>query len=398
LNLSTQKLHQYELPYAPQFSFDNFKPVVDVERNIAIMPAYDDVVFKTDDSGETVFEFRIVLFDLTTFDIVCLLPVRDFKTDQLDCADYSCKAMADTFLAAEKNKNYNDALGEFYANLNTIKVVPDGIWLCWRGGILRKINSEYNLSPLLVTSSMPRSAEGMFASTYFHSDLYHIDKYIIVLSENSSFYKSPVPDLESTDSESPIALKLEQTSLDELYNLSYSPVKRSEIEERDNIKIEVTDLSTKESIIDALDQMQAVVSDLKAFGIGSILSFVIKDTKGKTLQEPQFFAEAVEYAPELMNAIVKKFINFSNAKYTYRNAEETALCFAVFELTKKGEHYLTTILEYLAVIDLDHDVFNLENVIPLIENTYSDAELRKKMEAVSKQLAEWYEYYQKEAQ
>ncbi len=394
LDPNVMTIEQFELPFAPQFSFNESKPVVDIKNNSVIMPAFGDVAFKTNSSGETVFECLIVLLDLNTFEILQLLSVRDFPKNQLGCTEYDGEEMANQFLSSPKTEDYSDAVRDFYENLTTIKIVSDGFWLCWRGGILRKVDSDFNLSPLLVTSSRPRSSGlGMFQDHYFHSHLYHIDSSSIMLAEALDFYKTPMPNLDIADLETPIALELENTSLDEFYLLSYSNEKQSEIENRDKIPIQVKDFSTKKSFVDALVQIEMMVSDLKTQEIGSTLIFGISDTKGKTLEEPAFFAKAVEYAPELIKSIIEKFIQIKKAKYLYRTAEETALCHAVFELAKKGDSYLDITLQYLAAIDLDHDVFNIENVLPILEETYTAKELKKKMQAISKALAEWYQNY-----
>lgn len=168
---------------------------------------------------------------------------------------------------------------------------------------------------------------------------------------------------------------------------------KKEIPQRNEIKIEVKDLSNGESILDALSQMEAAVTDWANFA--KVLIFTVSDTNGRILDEPDFFAEAIEheYAPERIQSIVEKFIQYPKVKYIYRNPEETALCYAVFELAKEGEVFLETILRYLAVIDLDHDVFNIENLIPILEEMYSQNGLLKKMKTVSENLSEWYEYY-----
>lgn len=397
LDLNTGTVEQYELPFAPQFSFGSFKPVVDIENNRAIMPVYDEVVHKTKENGDPLFEFRLFLLNLTTFETTHLFSVRDFPKDQLGYYEYECEEMAEQFLSPKRSDDYDDALRTFYENLNTIKVVKDGIWLCWRGGILRKVTFDFNLSPLLVTSTMPTSTlKGMFTHTHFHSNLYQIDDSLIVFEEGLVLYKTPMPNWKDNDIDTPIALQLDNTDFDDIYQLSYSKDQYVEIETRNQIKIQVADLSSKDSYMSALTQMEKIVSSLETQGIGSVLIFTVSDTQGSTLHEPEFFAQAVVYAPEQVKTIIEKFNQYKKAKYLYGNPEKTALCHAVFELAKTGGTYLTTVLRYLSIIDLDHDVFNRENLLPYLEETYSLEELARKMEAVSEKLAEWYICYKEE--
>lgn len=399
LNIEAQKLNQFELPFAPQFSFGEFKPVIDIENNRAIMPLYDDVPNKINASGEVVFEYRIGLFDLNSFDLTHTLSVRDFPTSLLACGENENKEMANLFLGTDRDKDYTDTQRDFFENLNTIKVVKDGMWLCWRSGILQKIDSEFNTSPLLVTNTLPNnSAEGLFQHTLFHSHLYHIDDTTIILAEHRDLYKSPMPQIDGKDIETPIALNFEETSLDELYNLTYSKENLKEIDLRDSIQINVTDLSTKEGIIDALTQIETIVSNLKAAGIGKTLVLLFNDAKETTLQEPEFFAEAAAIAPELIQRILEKVMANNSIRFIYRNEEEAVLCHAVSELAKKGEAYLDTIIKYLNAIDEpDYNEFVRVNVIQYIEKTYSVDVIKKKTKAFSPQLGEWYEYYREEA-
>ena len=398
LNPETQKIDQFELAYAPQFSFGEFKPAIDIANNWVIMPLYDDISNKTNASGEIVFEYRIALFDLNTFDIAHVLSVRDFPENQLGYDESDGEEMAELFMGTDRDDDYAEMQQEFFENLNTIQVVDDGMWLCWRGGIVRKMNLHFALSPLLATASRPHnSIEGMFNHGYFHSHLYYADNTVLVLKEGNSFYKAAMPNLDIAAIETPIALQLEKTSRDEIYNLSYSQEDIKEIELRDFIQIKVTDLSAHESIMDALDQIEIVVADLPAAGIGQTLLFTFSDTKENTLNEPEFFAKAVSIAPERIQQILEKLMANNAIKYLYRNDEETALCHAVSELAKKGEAYLDTMIKYLGAIeDPDYNEFIRENVIQYLEQTYSVAVIKEKTKAFSPQLGEWYEYYREE--
>ena len=398
LNLETQKLDQFELPFAPQFSHGEFKPVIDIENNRIVMPLYDDVSSKTNASGEVVFEYKIALFDMNTFDITHVLSVRDFPKNQLGYYENDGEEMAELFLGSDRDSDYVEMQQEFFENLNTIKIVEDGMWLCWRSGIVRKVSSDFILSPLLVTATLPNNTEkSMFQHTYFHSHLYHIHNTTIVLEEAPNFYKTAVPKLDGVDFETAIPLQLEKTNLDELYNLTYSKENIKEIELRDSVQIKVTDLSTKEGIINALTQIETIVSDLKAAGIGNTLLFTFSDANDNTMQEPEFFAKAVSIAPERIQQILEKLMANNAIKYLYRNDEETALCHAVSELAKKGEAYLDTMIKYLGAIeDPDYNEFIRENVIQYLEQTYSVAVIKEKTKAFSPQLGEWYEYYREE--
>lgn len=390
LDCDRKVITKFELPHARHHDFDPFLPVIDLSNDTVIYPAYEDVLVKNSSHGETLFDFRIVFLDLNTFEIRNVLSVRDFTEDH-------CESIAEQLNSSERSEDYFEAVMEFYENLNSITVVEDGIWLCWRGGILRKINTDSVLSPLLVTSLLSDSTiTGMFNHTDFHSKLHSIDNETIILYDYQDLYKAELPDFSFNNRDIPIPLELTKITIDDLYHLTYSDEQEEEIAEQDYIKIKIEDLSTREGIAQALGKIENVASDLKAAGIGSILKFIIKDAKGQTLHEPEFFVIAIHHNPQQVESIIRKFIKNPKVEYVYRNEEETALCYAVYELAKTRDTHLTTVLQYLACIDLDHDVFNIENTLPVLQNMYTIDGLSKKMKSISQELAEWYEYYMEE--
>lgn len=388
----------YSLPYAPNSSFGEVKLFINTKKNIGIMPYYGNVDVKKSHNEKLLFDFKIMLFDLNTFKHK-LLSVRDFEQNQLDCNEYNCNDMASEFLNSSDEKNYKDAVIKFCDNLNSIEFVEDGFWLCWRGGILRKVYDDKILSPLLVTSEMSNSnMAGMFEFTHFHSYLYKIKDQQVFLFEHSDYYVFDVPKIVNQKSEALIPIQLDKITLEEIENLTYSNEKVKEILNLDKVLILVDDLLKDESLIHALQQIETKVTSLEDLGIGTKLVFQVEDKKGVVLTEEIFFEKVIllEEAPKKIQFIIEKFCQYPRAKYVYRNEEETALCHAVLELAKQGEDYLDIVIQYLTKIDLDHDVFNIENVIPLLEEKYTRVFLSAKIKSISDDLLDWYEFYCKE--
>ncbi|HKO63821.1 MAG TPA: hypothetical protein VJU13_01345 [Candidatus Nitrosocosmicus sp.] len=151
LNMKSYTVEQFEIPFAPQYSINDFEPVIDIENNRCIMPSYDEILTKTTDLGETVFEFRIVLFDLDTFRTISVLSVRDFTDTEIDFRQqYENKEMKRLLLGSKEGEDYWKAINSFYENLKKIRVAPDGFWLFWHDGFTRKINTDLSISTLLV--------------------------------------------------------------------------------------------------------------------------------------------------------------------------------------------------------------------------------------------------------
>lgn len=55
-------------------------------------------------------------------------------------------------------KEYNEALAHFIQNLNSMRLsTGNSVWLCWRGGIVRRVDYDGNLSPIYAASKLPYS-------------------------------------------------------------------------------------------------------------------------------------------------------------------------------------------------------------------------------------------------
>ncbi|VXB20239.1 conserved hypothetical protein [Flavobacterium sp. 9AF] len=391
----TQKESYYNLPHVPHSSYDIVKPFIGTQKNIGIMPFYGNVAVKKGVNKSTLFEYKIILFDLHSFEIE-LLNVRDFEESQLGCFDYNSKELANQFLNPKDDEEYQEALTEFCDNLNAVLFLNDGFWLCWRSGIMRKVYEDKTLSPLLVTSSMSNmSIVGMHEFTTFHSYLHKIEDKKVVLYEHSDYHIFDLPEIANVKSEVSIPIQLKKVTIEEIEELSYSKEKSKEIANLGKIIIQADDLFDEENLIYILKQIESKVANIAELGMGTKLVFHIEDKKGKILKEQDFFEKVIilKNAPKTVQSIIEKFCQYPKAKYVYRNDEQTALCFAVLELAKQGEAYLETVLFYLTTIDLDHDVFNRENLIPYLDEKYPRDFLLKKVKSVSEDLLEWLEYY-----
>ncbi|WP_445456698.1 hypothetical protein [Flavobacterium sp. HNIBRBA15423] len=394
-NSITKESTYYDLPYAPSSSFGEVKPFISTQKNIGIMPYYGNVDVKKGNNEELLFDFKIMLFDLNTFKYE-LLSVRDFEQNQLDRYVNYCSELVSKFLNPNDEEDYNDAVIEFCDNLNSIEFVEDGFWLCWRSGVLRKVYDDKTLSPLLVTSEMSNAnMAGMFEFTTFHAYIHKITDKKIFLSEHTDYYVFDLPEITNQKSEMLIPIYLKKIDLEEIDKLTYNKENDKEISNLGKIIIEVNDLSKEEDLINALQQIENKISNIEELGIGTKLVFHLEDKKGTVLNEKDFFEVVIgfEQAPEKVRSIIEKFCHYSKARYTYRNEEETALCYAVLELAKQGEKYLNIVIQYLSKIDLDHDVFNIENLLPYLEQQYTRDFLKKNIKLISEDLLEWYEYY-----
>jgi hypothetical protein len=396
-NPLTKESEFFKLPYPPpaKIGFEFVGPCINAQKNIGVMPFFGKVTAKK--SGDRhLFEFKLLTFELTGFKTE-ILSVRDYEEDQLGCYDDNCTEMASCFLSSIEDKNYLDSVAEFCEDLNSIVFVENGFWLCWRGGILRKVYDDKRLSPLLVTSSISGNSDKRIFST-FHSNLFRLSDEAIVLSEHEDYYVCDLQEIENLASETIIPLSLEKTDIQTVEKLVYTAEDLIEIEGLGKIHIKVNNFENDESIQDALEQMQVKTNSMDTLGIGSQLVFQMEDMAGNILEEPKFFRRAItlKQGPAMIARIVDNFCRYSKARYMHRNEEEGALCHAVFELAQYGEDYLDVVIKYMATIDIDHDVFVAETLLPYLNEKYSRDFLIKRVKPFSERLLEWLEGYWEE--
>ena len=381
----TLHIDRFEMQYPQSAQFGVKAPMTSSSKNIGVMPYWGKVEVNKDVAGNFVFVYKLMIFDLNTFDILQVLPVRDYAVTQLECYESECEEMAQLFSAGVLNDEYNDALTTFCQDLNSIVFdeMEDAFWLCWRGGIVRKVGFDGSLSPLLVASSVPGSTSmEPFEHKMFHTSIYKIDRDSIILEEHTTQYKMPLHGVDLSAKTTFIPITLQKIEEDAAV-LTVSDEIEQQIKERGKVIIAVDDLTSEKGFQDALQQMIALTEDIDAIGCGDQLAFFIKDSKGEGLDDSQFFkaASKIEGTAEKMKKIVENFANYPGAARLYINEEETALCYAAYELACSGPAYIPIIFKYLSVIDEDHDVFNTEKLIPVLMETYNNTEYQNAIES-----------------
>ena len=381
----TLHIDRFEMQYPQSAQFGVKAPVISSSKNIGVMPYWGKVEVNKDVAGNFVFVYKIMIFDLDTFDVLQVLPVRDYAVTQLECYESECEEMAQLFSAGVLNDDYNDALTTFCQDLNSIVFdeMEDAFWLGWRGGIVRKVGLDGRLSPLLVAYSVPNNAtQGAFEHKTFHTSINKIEADFIILEEHNVLYKMPLQNVDLSAKTAFIPIGLQKIEEDAAV-LAVSDEIEQQIKERGKVVIAVDDLTSEKGFQDALQQMTELTKDIDAIGCGDQLAFFVKDNKGEALDDSQFFKAAtkIEGTVEKMKAIIENFANYPRAARLYINEEETALCYAVYELACSGPAYIPTIFKYLSVIDEDHDVFNTENLIPFLMETYTNTEYQTTIES-----------------
>lgn len=382
----TLHIDRFEMQYPQSAQFGAKAPVISSSKNIGVMPYWGEVETKKNESGNPVFIYKVMVFDLNTFDVISIIPVRDYPISQLDCYESSCEKMAEVFSSDVSNSDYEETLTTFCEDLNSIVFdkKEDAFWLCWRGGIVRKVSLNNPISPLLVTSFLPNTTgtQEPFGFPFFHSQLIQIEDGYLVLEEHNNKYMMNLQGVNLNSGDVYISIALTSFA-EEGGNIKASPELEQIMEEKGKVVVKVADLTLQESYFDALDQIVSLTEDIDAIGCGEQLAFLIKDNNGTTMDDQQFFKAAISYsgAAEKIKGIIENFVKYPKADRLYITAEETALCYAVYELACSGPEYFPTIFRYLSVIDEDHDVFNTETLIPFLMETYADTEHQNTIES-----------------
>ncbi len=375
----TGKNKHFALPFPPKEMFEKKVPVIDKKQNIGIMQDWDNIEIKTGPDGDPRFIEKLVFFDLDNFQILRIVPVREYRANQIDCFEKARIKHASALMKGPGDDKYNEAMKTLMENLNTIHVNEneDSFWLCWRAGVLRKvaIDGSY-ISPMFVVSKLPGYGSDLrpFEFTTFHSHLEEVHEDHLVLSGHSDHLIFPIKGLDFGSSEEYIPIELLPFPEEKKIKIIVPGELKKREKELGKVVIAVEDLDEKESVLDGLDQMVNLTKDIASIRDGWKLVFLVKDKKGKNQDDEEFFKKAVkiEGAPEKIREVIENFIQYPDAEELYIHEEATALCYAAENLALHDPKYIDTTLQYLAVMDFEHDVYCSETLIPNLIEKYSE--------------------------
>lgn len=397
LDVKNMQITNHPLPHPQCDMFEVKEPVVIPKINRGFIPLWDKVTVKKNKEGEDVFEFKLLVFTLDTIEIVQKVTVREFEEAQLAYYEGYCSSMAEAFTSGIQDKEYEKALTNFTQELNSIvfNSLENCIWLCWRGGIIRRMDlNDGSLSPILATESYPDStSKGVFKFPTFHSKIAEVHEGYLLIKEHSTYYRLSLAGLDLKSDVEVLPVNLQR------YNMSIISSEEAKVAEnlRNKILIEVGDLNSKKGFHEGLDEMILLIKNIDTIRKGEILAFAIKDKKGKIMFDGTFFREAAKDTKTLdkIATLVQLFATYPKAGELYIDCEETALCYANLVLAQISSEYLHINFQYLSVIDVDHDVFNREVLIPFLMEKYQDTSQMKiiyeQLSAISELWIEGYE-------
>jgi len=368
------------LPSPSRDDFEEATIQINTKKNIGAITNWDSIPVLYETDGSPRFLTSINIFDLNNFSIIKTLAVREYKVSHLTCYESSDQEIANSLISGENSDDYDKAICETQENLNSIYFCEneDSLWLCWRAGVLRKIALDGSWkSPLLVAvKSTNGSCTEPFGLRTTHTHfLSEGNKHIIVKEHSEKIFISLEGiNLKSSQEFIPIDLMPLPNEIE--VEAQVPEHLDSTLNEMSFIVIQVENLLEKSSILNALTNILTLSKDIDEIRRGHELPFLIKDKFGNFWEDEKFFHEAIKInkAAEIINEIVQNFINYKDASELYISDEETALGYAVYELSLSSPKYIDTALSYLSIIDFEHDVLCREKLIPQLMEKYGQSE------------------------
>ncbi len=394
VNFETEAYQKYILPYPQLEDFDKKSPTIDAENGKAIMPYWGKVEIAKDDNGNDLFIFKIIIIDLDTFEIEKILPVRKFTQRQLSYFEDAANRTAENVQLSPDSEEYDEAMSDFCGNLNNIVLDDDGqsFWLCWRGGIVRRVDYDGNMSPLYAaTSRTYNTIVGAFELFNYHSYLMEVNKEGLILQEHSNQQWMAIENIEKMDANIDEFIGISLTELPETETISIIKSEEAEQEEKERIYnvINFDSFDKDEDILKVLEEMLS----MKFEQIGHYLAFLYKDKDGKEYQEYEFFERAIDVdgAVPLIEKIANKTLAFGIDGVYGANNEDHALFNLFFRLVLSDKKYAPMGFKYLEAVDLDHDVDNFGDMIGALEEVLEEKfeeELNK-----NEYVKDYYDYF-----
>lgn len=208
IDLKTGEHRKQALPDTKLDDSDKKSPYIDHKNDKIVFPYYTEVAYREDADQGDIFTFQVAVVDLKTFELEKVIPVRDMPMRLLECyEDDAQKAATNLKLKpepeTEEEKKWQKAVKTLNGNLNSLTFDEDGksFWICWRGGIVRRVDYDGNLSPLY--AKVQDLGEGKmsppFEDHFNHSVLYNIYPDRLVILEHSIFAQIRMEDLKGKD-------------------------------------------------------------------------------------------------------------------------------------------------------------------------------------------------------
>lgn len=382
------------LPYPQLSQFGNIVPEIDRKNGKAILAYWGEVEKIKDEKGYPQFVFKIIIYDLNTFEVDKIIPVRIFNKRQLTYSEGEAQKTINDIINPEDKEAYNDAMTTFCENLNNIVIdkVSQAFWVCFRGGIIRKIDYKGNMSPIYATNTRRHNtSKGAFESHGFHSYIFEVKNNGVILIEHSTKHWMAIPDIQRMNAKIDDFISIDITEVPKESECQVIKSEEASREEKERIYnvIEFIGFYDGQDVLDALEE----VALLPFKQVGHYLAFLFQDAEMENYEEYEFFKSAihVEGASEIMEKIAYKALDFGIHGVYGANNEDHALFNLFLQLVLSDKKHASLGFKFLENIDYEHDVENFGEMIDALETTLGKREFKKQLKKHEK-VNEWYKY------
>ncbi len=370
LDPSGKKHTRYDLSLSRHSDFDAFPPWIDTENNIGVRRYYDLEIKKS--GGKELFVSKVAVFDLDTFKDTVIIPAREFPPEQV--GSYGDEKEPDPLVeelreAFAENQLTEDT-DEFTDFINTVKFTGDGyFWICYQGGVLRKIALDGSRLSSYVLAKEKGMPYPPFMNKRFHTHIESVNEPEIILRQHDTWYRLTLPDRDLFGKDE--FIEVDAVEFDPYGHFTVSKKAKKKKEELGLVTVTVKNIQDRDDLLSALNEIEKLTRKIKKIRSGETLAFLIKDGK-KSLDEKKFFKKAAEYPEALpvIRKIIENYVSYDKHGELYTDIETTALAWAVEALVSKDPEYMESYMDYLSVIDMEHDVVNRETIIPKLLKKY----------------------------
>lgn len=383
VDFETEEITTYELPHPQKAKNEPIAPILNLKNRKGVMPCWDKIEIIDKEDGKRYFVFKLMVFDMDTFEVEKIFPVYHMKTPSI------------SFYKNPESKEYIKDHERYIKKLASLQIDQDGkhIWLSWNGGIVRKVDYDGNLSPLYAGSVTNNGkVYEPFKLGNFLSFIKKVTTKNIILRVNRNLYSMEIDDMNKMDAKIDdfIGIELKNHQKENEIEIIKSDKDLEEESERIYNVFKFGDFNKDEDIITCLKSIDVSNISAKAHYI----ALLFKDKNGDTYEEREFFKKAikVEGAPDLMEIIAKDALKYGY-KFKYGSNNEDHAYFNLFYyLVSSDKKYAQLGFEFLEEADLDHDVDNFPDMIDAIQSNMTDKEFRKMLDA-NEHVKSYYEYF-----
>ena len=395
IDIKTGEFSRQVLPFTQFDSSDRKRPRLDEKNGKLIMPYWGDIEYRKDDNDATIFIYKLMILDMKTFEVEKIISVREFPIKQIAYKERDSILYSERLIADEGGDRYREAMKRLLLNLNSLVLDDDGksFWLCWRGGIVRRVDYDGNMSPLYATKGKPGSTiSNAFEHNGFHSHLVEVRNDGVILQEHAKRNWMPIVKMNQMGAAIGdfIAIDLQELPIDaQIVIVKTEEDLEIEAERIYNV-VNLENVDNHPSVLAALDYM--IESEWKQ--VGHYLAFLFKDKDNKLISEKEFFKQIweIEGALERMEKIAEKALNTGVHDRWGGDNDQTVLFNLFVRLCIADVKYHQLGLQFANEMDRDHDNWSCQDILGAVSDSMGSEAFQKELKNWE-DLAEYVEYH-----